>query len=1326
MDLESLGQDAWQGVRDLLGYLNFSRGTCDPRFLDNLNQLYGQIERRRTESDESVEAAQRGRPTWRLLAESLRRSLAQLRGSGPAFREVDQAEAVLDLLFDHLLPAYRRFHADLLLHQTEEMLIQPLFIGRAAEAILAEGGPWQQNQRIVDGALGRLNDFVGYRPVAVLQNGRKLQPYEHEWVCPIPLYIEGAGVAFGPYHDLIEQTWEILGHTDPALLRRAWFDPALLEELALDPRAFDFDHPVHRRPNYHFGTWDPHRIDNRGFYRRFVVQQVTVDALLERVKEAETSRHQALFEAAAVLAGTILMGSGISGSGPDTHDSQATLATLLPHIAAYRDDFYEELIAQVEPEHAHRLRLEAQQLRQPFGGARQDLNQKLARRRADQLQHVHLARAYARMGYTRAAQDHAQIVAVPSARMRCQIDCFLAQAHLDVDRGRLAEAAGRLPEMENILHRAIGCGALVDPWNILGFGGQFSLFPALENSIPDHRVDELIDLVSDVFDLYARLEKEAAAAGMSELQQQLSRNLEALAGWWDQFASTEVSSIEGVSGRETWESAAQVATALAAWKDAGTAAGDVAFWRPRAERFRSPKAYALVVEALLEKHDPVGSMALLMHWLGSADNVPLAESDHSLHELAVCWMEELWDFQAEPAEQPSPPLPEDRWKLTQKFFDHLEANAEHYWEVPRFELPDASGESGESGDEEEETEEDADNLFRAAYEGVTYRDTTDDGFDAELLDYGEPITDFELSQESERIAERLAFLVTVARLWKLVAVQSGPAADDRPEVLTAWFSQACTHRQALLALLQSVQRYRVPPPRAAHESLVEYDQRRGVKEFLLDRVIGACVEMDDAARLLLAALPGRAPATDVAPWEQAAQPILRAAFEGDVPTIRAGWDGLLEKLSGEPLLYIPSSRGGHPQRAFASRSLQRLISRLLDCLPRLGLLRETYQLLQTVHEMERNHPVGPGAITEFDRLFDIGSRGIVRCLVASSKTWNPAAKEHDSAVDDQDRMLIDCLEKAVEVLLKRWLAHSRAIRISVLEGVAQKRRWDRLKQFIQRWGHDLFTQYFMNLGNLRAIWQRGVDEYLRSLEQEPDEPPQLVAAIDREIPRQEAVRWLEMTIEAVSENYPVYIDYNSTTTQSDHGELLYTLLDFLRLLAGYDRVAWNLKPVVTAHEVLVRSGRIEAAALWRAAVEERTAPMAKQQLARYEKLARAYGMRLPSVAERLGERFIQPLVIDRLRALVEPAMDEWNEHEQSRAFSLLEQEVAQFTARPGGVGFEAPPWLEALETEVDDVRLGQNGEPLEFDAPAPIPQIRLPRKEALRQIADADRWTLVD
>ena len=169
-----------------------------------------------------------------------------------------------------------------------------------------------------------------------------------------------------------------------------------MSELAFDPRAFDFDHPVNKRPNHHFGGWDPQLIDNRGYYRRFVLKQVTLDAILSRIEDRrDLSQEETLIEAAAVLAGTMLMGSGITGDRPESHDSSVTLASLLPIIAAYRDEFYQRLLSQMKDPHAGRLREEADELRQPFGSARQHLNHCLARYRAKQLQHVQLAQVFA-------------------------------------------------------------------------------------------------------------------------------------------------------------------------------------------------------------------------------------------------------------------------------------------------------------------------------------------------------------------------------------------------------------------------------------------------------------------------------------------------------------------------------------------------------------------------------------------------------------------------------------------------------------------------------------------------------------------------------------------------------------------------------------------------------------------------------------------------------------------------------------------------------------------------------------------------------------------
>ena len=647
-----------------------------------------------------------------------------------------------------------------------------------------------------------MNDYIGHRPVAVLRTAQKIQPYDHEWVRPIPLWIRGAGASQGPYRELVETALALLDATDPALLFEATFALEQLDELAFDPRAYDFDHPVNKRPNYLFGQWDMNRLDNAGRSRRFVLQQVTLDAMLDRLSRHGRLPHkQVLLEEAAVLAGTMLMGAGVSGNRPDSHDSTVTLATLVGKIAVYRDAFYESLLNKLTGAHAERLRAEALSLRQPFGGARQHFNHFLAERRAQQLQHVHVAQLFAAIGYTEGATRQIAVVPTASARMSCDMRCHLAAAHLAVERGQLAEAAAELPRVENLLHAAIECGAMVDPWNILGFGGQYGLFPAIENSVHDHRVDELLDMVGAIFALYVRIYKAAAATGDLALQETLTDGLGALARWWDKFASVEVDTIDGISGQATLESAQHVAAALRAWHQGGAAAGDLGFWREHVEQFRSPKAYAMVIDTLLDHRDPVAAMALLVQWLGQGEEIALVEEDYSFHDLALVWMETLWQHETPAAGAAAAPPPQQRWPLARKFLDYLEANADEYWQVPHFEMAaEILGDQGQPEEAEDAAEtEDEGGLFGAAYEDVTYRDSTDDGVEGEMFETGQSATDFELVGEAERIVDRLNFLTTVAQLWKMTAMASVPAdAADRDEVLAGWLVQAEGNYRRLL------------------------------------------------------------------------------------------------------------------------------------------------------------------------------------------------------------------------------------------------------------------------------------------------------------------------------------------------------------------------------------------------------------------------------------------------------------------------------------------------------------------------------------------------
>ncbi|MEO8496661.1 MAG: hypothetical protein ABI614_16455, partial [Planctomycetota bacterium] len=626
MEKRGPGPGGAEAVEKILGHLNFSSGAPDPRLLANLNSLW-----------KSEVIANSTEPAWQAVGNLLQAELVRLSRESAALQDATQAAAILDLVWKRALPGYFEYHQDLLFHQSADRLYNAFLVGRVCEAVLAQGEPWDETDRITAGAITQLNDYLGYRPIAVLES-RKIEPYPHERLRPIPLLVREAGVAAGPYEEVVTRAMELLNQTDDDILRTAFFDPQVLDELAIDPRAYDFDHPVNKRPNYHFGQWDPHHIDNQGRYTRFVIQQVTLDALMQRLESGEAPLDELMVEAAAVLAGIILMGAGISGAGPNTHDSTTTLSTLLPQIASYRDAFYERLLHRIPGKHGKRLVGEAAERRQPFGSARQHLNAQLARRRAAQLEHVQLAKIFARMGYPDAAKLEANIVPTPSARMLCRIDCRITATRAAISQRAPERAVKLLSESVEILQRGIECGALVDPWNILGFDAQFSLFPASENSVHDHRIDELIALMEEIFGLYSRAWAETAGGDNTALAERIAKDFRSLANWWRQFASHEVSNVEAIDSHDSFNAAEHVARALKLWHQGGAAAGDIGFWAPHAQIFDSAQAYALVIEALLDQSDYVAALGLLIHWLGESERVPLEQGDSSFYRLAERWL----------------------------------------------------------------------------------------------------------------------------------------------------------------------------------------------------------------------------------------------------------------------------------------------------------------------------------------------------------------------------------------------------------------------------------------------------------------------------------------------------------------------------------------------------------------------------------------------------------------------------------------------------------------------------------------------------------------
>ena len=396
-----------------------------------------------------------------------------------------------------------------------------------------------------------------------------------------------------------------------------------------------------------------------------------------------------------------------------------------------------------------------------------------------------------------------------------------------------------------------------------------------------------------------------------------SAALERISRWWDRYATASVSGVKRLVAKEIEVSSNLVAGALSAWHKAGAAAGDVKFWRMFVDQFDSPKAFQLVVEALLDRGDQVASMALMMQWLSQVERTPLEDGDAAFHPLALRWLRAVENEQLETGI--------DQWPLVAKLFTFLEANAENYWDVPEFELardqpnsPEASNPAAD-GDEWPDEEDDDEGLFSAAYEDMVYHDSTDDGVDASLFENRSGgSTDFELEEEAQRLGRRLAFLATVAKLWRETAIawDAIRADDERRELFDGWQRQATEAYASLLDLIEAVHSFAIQSPTGTHESNVEYDRRRMVKDSLVEQIMATAVEMADAGRLLSAASgrnecrPRGKDDTD----DCTSTSVLRAVLSGDGEEVRKHWPDFTTWLSQQELLYVPLAKGGKPRR----------------------------------------------------------------------------------------------------------------------------------------------------------------------------------------------------------------------------------------------------------------------------------------------------------------------------------------------------------------------------------------------------------------------------
>ncbi len=1293
----------------LLGYLNFSDGRPDVRFQRGLADAWGHLQ-------------MGGDATpWLTLPRWLTHELVQLEAAGsPVFRDATQARAVIEAALVQLTAQYRQHHTNLLAHQPDRDLFTAFFLARCCEAILRQGPPWDEPELLLSSGLNSLNDYVGYRPIALLESRPNTEYYPHEKVRPVPLYLHGAGCAPGPYADLVRTALELVTRTDPQLLEEASFNLEQLDELAFDPRAHDHFHPINKRPNVLFGEWDPHTIDNHGFYKRFVLRQMTLDTLLSWVAPqgepltptaGYSDPTERLFEAAAVLAGTILMGAGVSGSGPSYHDSTVTLSKLVPRIARYRDAFYQQLLKALPGPHGTRLRNEAEKRQQPFAGVRQYLNQAIASQRAAHLQDRRLAQLYAAMGYPTAAREQTSKIVAPAVRFGTEIRIRQTEISFAADAGRTTDALQLLGEAEELLRRGIDCGALIDPWNILGYQGLFPIFPGREDTVRDPRAEELIHQIGRQFDLYAKSIAAAAVAGEEQTREKLSNGLRELASWWDRFATSTVSDLPRVAGGERADAADHVAGALTAWSQRVPGSNDIGFWRQHREGFSSPAAFAQVIEPLIVRQEYRAAMALLMTWLSESELVPLEEPSASFEALAERWVRAVTTAETDPAVA--------RAAMVRRFFELLEVNASDVWLVPRkwLQEPQPDDEEQQSGRE-----------FDAAYDGMTYKDSTDDGEDSAVAG-GEPsgVADFALEAEAASLEERLRFLHSIAKLWRQAARPELWTSDEigGEEALSGWLTTARRIYEELKVFLDRVTAVAIPNPTSGHESMIEFDRRRALKGHLLDLGVMACVEMGRSVRALEALtttareLPAHVANADAAQtppsgaWEQLLGRMNRAAGHGDPAGVQAVLPGFITLFRSEPLLYCPPSDGGKLHDVLRAQTALHVLEDLLTQLPRLGLLRETFELTKLARQMERNHPPEGRRVSSFDQLFRTALTGSVETLLTVAAT---------SGEDlGPDGPLSTILFQLAESFQDLWVQHSQSLRLSVLESINDDDDWELVRSFVKKYGGELFTVPFLGLSNMRGILARGVTAWLdhEATQTENERRPQLLddwqaGSLDRD----RTTKTAEIVLQSLVEHYDEYRDYNTTTTQSDYGENLHILLDFLRVKVRYERYAWRLRPLAIAHESLCKSGNDALAEKWREFIADKTAGLAEDLLDRLGALETRHGVKLGTIRDRIEERFMLSLVIDQAAARVAPAAEAArnSQGEDNAAFTRLQIAVEPLAENVSGVGLDVPVWVRRLE---EALRASRQIEAPEATGIPLAPGLDF--DELRRQLADWDR-----
>ena len=191
----------------------------------------------------------------------------------------------------------------------------------------------------------------------------------------------------------------------------------------------------------------------------------------------------------------------------------------------------------------------------------------------------------------------------------------------------------------------------------------------------------------------------------------------------------------------------------------------------------------------------------------------------------------------------------------------------------------------------------------------------------------------------------------------------------------------------------------------------------------------------------------------------------------------------------------------------------------------------------------------------------------------------------------------------------------------------------------------------------------------------------------------------------------------------DSARKFFYLLDFLRIEADYDRDAWNFTPLNLTHQVLCQWNLPDAITAWERSFEKRCRESSANHLKKLQLIEKKYGMRLPSVSDRLRERFTKPLAVNRMMShLPQVVADAKAQRAESPTFEQLRQEIDEYLVDTTGSGIELPAWMQNLDKEVSRLNLPAAASTMQ-DTDLNIPPRQFSRNDVEQQLSSWQHLT---